>query len=284
MCMRVPGWIMLALGLWGALVTGPAVAATVTVVTPPVWLEREGERAALMPGTSLTPDDVVVTGQDAAAYLEPGDGSGIDVGPESAIGMAAEAPLRFVLSRGMVRYAAPVGGFTEPLELLAGRLQVVLNSGELLAGMRAGAGELLLVAGEVRIAAPQVGLPGKRYSEPRSWYRLDNGDLEQGRLDEEVVGRRVAALRSDRQAITLHADGPWIANLISLRDEAAASAIVDELVAEGYPVHLSPTRVQGREWYRVQLRGFASEAPARELGNRLAGRYGGGRAWIYESD
>jgi len=108
--------------------------------------------------------------------------------------------------------------------------------------------------------------------------------MEQGQLDKEVVQRRIEALRTDGRVDGLSEAGPWVANLISLRDEDVAAGIVDELVAEGYPVRLSPTLVQGRQWHRVRLSGFADEAQARELGNALAQRYGASRAWVYIPD
>ena len=266
------------------LLPGLAQAAKITLLVPPVWLEREAQSVAIAPGATLQPGDILRTGPGAAARVEPGDGSTLDLGAESALGMTTVDPVRFSVEDGMVRYAAPVGGFTETLQLTAGRLQVELNSGELLAGVRAGTGELLLVSGEARVSAPQAQLPWTRYSEPRSWYRLDNGALEQGRLEPEIVARRVEALRTDRRPQSLQTEGPWVANVISLRDQAAARTIVEELVTEGYPARLSPTRVQGRLWHRVQMTGFTTETHARELGNQLAQRYGAPRAWVHVPD
>ncbi len=279
MFLKQTGWVFLLL-----LAPAVAQAASVTLLVPPVWLERGEQTVALVPGTSLQAGDTLRTGDEAAVRLEPGDGSTLELDAGSALTVTELAPLRLSLDAGMLRYAGPVGGFTEKLQLLAGRLQVEVNSGELLAGVRAGAGELLLVAGEVRVAAPAVELMALRYSEPRSWYRLDNGRMEQGQLDKEVVQRRIEALRTDGRVDGLSEAGPWVANLISLRDEDVAAGIVDELVAEGYPVRLSPTLVQGRQWHRVRLSGFADEAQARELGNALAQRYGASRAWVYIPD
>lgn len=273
-------WVLLLL----LLAPGLVQAAKVTLVVPPVWLERGDERLAMVPGTALQAGDTLRTGVDAAARLEPGDGSVLELGAESALAVVAAEPRRMSLERGMLRYAAPVGGFTETLQLLAGQLQVELNSAELLAGVRAEQGELLLVAGEARVAAPAVELPAVRYSQPRSWYRLDNSEIEQGRLDQDVVSRRVDALRTDALTDVLRDDGVWVANVISLRDEVVAREILDELVAEGYPVRLSPVNVQGRQWYRVQLPGFDNQDHARELGNNLAQRYGAPRAWVYVPD
>ena len=65
----------------------------------------------------------------------------------------------------------------------------------------------------------------------------------------------------------------WVLNVASLSSSAAAEREAQRLRVAGYAVAVKPTEVQGRNWYRVRLTGYASRAEAHaratEIGEKL---------------
>jgi cell division septation protein DedD len=78
-------------------------------------------------------------------------------------------------------------------------------------------------------------------------------------------------------------DGSYFVQVSALRDERAASELIDALKAQGYGVRLFSEREGSGLLYKVRVGGYASEQGAREAATRLrAAGYSG--AWVTSVD
>ena len=65
------------------------------------------------------------------------------------------------------------------------------------------------------------------------------------------------------------ANGKWKLELARFEREDQALSLYDSLRSDGYPARILPLSAGGRHEYSVRLAGFASEAGALALGERL---------------
>ncbi len=263
-----------------AAITAPAA---IDGVLSPAWLERDGEREALSPGIEVRPGDTLVTGAGGTVHMERNDGSSVHVGEHSRFEINHHDPdsdaLYVRMAEGRMRYAGPVGGVTRPMYLDAGLLRLEFDSGEVLAEVRDNVGDVLLVAGEFRMSAP--GLEPTRYSDPASWYRVHNGDLDSGTLAPESAGRQSGAMTLADARGVMEQGSRWVANLLSLREPANARRLAETLQAQGYPARVEQHRDSRGTWHRLLIAPFRSEADARAVGGALAREHGTGDPWIH---
>lgn len=74
--------------------------------------------------------------------------------------------------------------------------------------------------------------------------------------------------------------GDWALNIASYTEVAAAEQEVARLRGAGYEASSQSALVNGRNWYRVQLRGFADQAAARAAALKLKTELGLQNIWV----
>lgn len=256
-------------------------AATVEVVQPPAWLDRNGFTSPLVPGMELRSGDVLRTGAGARAYLVLAEGSRVKLG-ESA---------RFVL---YVRGNDPRRYFRGALDVLAGAFRYTT-------GLAAKRGKRDL---SIRVATATVGIRGTDV-----WGRTDaQGEmiaLLEGRIDITRGNQTVdmaqpmtffdaprgqpAAVRVLDPAVfktlarqteielgdgAVRATGSWRVIAAAATDNDAALELYDRVRAAGFGAKLRPqpagANAAAATWiYEVVVPGFASESEARAAAARI---------------
>jgi hypothetical protein len=78
------------------------------------------------------------------------------------------------------------------------------------------------------------------------------------------------------------AEAAWTLNLGSYTDMEAARNAAHKLTAAGYAPVVIGVQVDGRPWYRVQLRGFSTAAEARAKAEDLSNSLGFKGAWLVQ--
>ncbi len=83
-----------------------------------------------------------------------------------------------------------------------------------------------------------------------------------------VIKKRVPVVSEpvpDRKVITSRPEdgGPWIINLISSRDRGYVSRYADQAKAKGVLAEVNHAEVKGREYWRLQIKGFQTMAEAK---------------------
>jgi cell division septation protein DedD len=94
-----------------------------------------------------------------------------------------------------------------------------------------------------------------------------------------------AAVRAVEAVLDTPADaanGPWLINLVSLYDKAAADRFVATAESKGVRVTQNRVTVKGREVWRVQISGFATQQEARAYGATAGEKLGLKDVWVFK--
>jgi cell division septation protein DedD len=76
--------------------------------------------------------------------------------------------------------------------------------------------------------------------------------------------------------------GPWVINLSSSPDKAAADWFTARARSKGIPVELVKAEVKDRDFWRVQLTGFVSKDAARIYAGPVKEKLGLKDVWIFK--
>jgi cell division septation protein DedD len=82
-------------------------------------------------------------------------------------------------------------------------------------------------------------------------------------------------------APTTKKGGPWVINLVSLYDQAAADRFVKRARDKGIKVDQDKVQVKGKPVWRLQVGGFASRDEAQAFGDANKAKLGLKSVWIY---
>ena len=77
-------------------------------------------------------------------------------------------------------------------------------------------------------------------------------------------------------------NGPWVINLVSLYDKAAADRFVAAAETKGVRVSENRVTVKGREVWRLQISGFAEQQDARAYGVTVSEKLGLKDVWVFK--
>ena len=94
-----------------------------------------------------------------------------------------------------------------------------------------------------------------------------------------------AAVREVEAVLDAPADapnGPWLINLVSLFDKAAADRFVATAESKGVRVTENRVTVKGREVWRLQIDGFATQQEARAYGATVSEKLGLKDVWVFK--
>lgn len=228
-------------------------------VVPPAFAERDGQVAPLVPGAPLRPGDGLLLGPGARAMLQLGparrafiasetllrlpDGDDATVALESgAVVLLGDAP--FALSSGPARILSEGGG----LGLRRGPpgMVAVLVHGSATVEVQGQEPVALEGAGSVWIG-PAADPP---YAPEDIIAVVNDAKLEAG------MGVMVSG-------------GGWMLVVASMQDEAVAVDLVRQIARAGYPASIRPVVVDGTRYHRALVSGFASEADAQRIAERM---------------
>ncbi len=92
----------------------------------------------------------------------------------------------------------------------------------------------------------------------------------------------VRAVESVLDAPTDARNGPWLINLVSLYDKAAADRFVATAKSKGVRVTENRVTVKGREVWRLQIGGFATQQEARAYGATASEKLGLKDVWVFK--
>jgi len=77
-------------------------------------------------------------------------------------------------------------------------------------------------------------------------------------------------------------DAPWVINLVSLYDKAAADGFMDRAKSKGVRVDQNRVTVKGKQVWRLQIAGFTTQQEARAYGATATEKLGLKEAWVFK--
>jgi len=93
----------------------------------------------------------------------------------------------------------------------------------------------------------------------------------------EIIG---TAASSEPPVTKREAKGAWSINIASLRDKDTANGFVIRAREKGIDATQRPVLVDGRKYWRVSVKGFASPAEARSQASQVKGLLNLDKVWI----
>jgi cell division septation protein DedD len=87
---------------------------------------------------------------------------------------------------------------------------------------------------------------------------------------------------SQPQPQSIGNDGPWVINLVSLYDQAAADRFSKKARAQGIRADTSQVSVKGQQVWRVQVSGFTTRDEASAYGDTNKEKLGLNSVWIFK--
>lgn len=92
---------------------------------------------------------------------------------------------------------------------------------------------------------------------------------------------KVATAATAPAAPAAHGKGPWVINLVSLYDRAAAERFVQRARAKGIQVDQDKVQVKGKPVWRLQVGGFETRDQAQAFGNASKAKLGLKSVWVF---
>ena len=254
-------------------------AAVVDAIQSPVWLERDGHSIPAQPGMVLQNRDRLLTGDNARAIIQLGDGSAVKLGANSQTEINALSQK----SGGLFTAALDVsrGAFrltTDILRKLQGQRAINVRVGTVTAGIRGtdlwgSSGResdfVCLLEGRIFVSHP-LG-EGAELTEPLQYYAADKGKAPEpvAFVSEDQVRRWAALTELQSDAPTLRAGGAWAVVAARTDTEEAALALYDQLRTAGHPVRIVPLRIKGSYVYELLIGPVGERHDAEVLAERI---------------
>jgi hypothetical protein len=278
--MKVRAW--LAAGVlawaWGAQAAGHAV---VDAVQAPAWVERGGERRALVPGMELRNRDHLVTGPGARAVLQLADGSAVKLGENARMGVNALGRQEGGVFTAALDVAA--GAFrltTDLFRKLQNHRAINVRAGTVTAGIRGtdiwgksdGDRDLVcLLEGRIAVSHP-LG-EALELSEPLQYYGAEKGKAPGpvASVDQKQLADWAAQTELQEGVGTTSRGGRWAVILATVDSQDASLDLYDRAVAAGHGTKIRPVRAEGGgHRYELQITQIPNRDQAQMIATRLA--------------
>ena len=273
--------------------TSLAAGVRVEAMQMPAWVIRAGVKQVLKPGMELNSADVINTGAGARMLLRLDEGSTIKMGENASLDLTNVLPPQFEQApfeaaihviRGAFRFTTTVLGQNRKrnIDVRIGTVSAGIRGTDIWGSAQSDKDILCLIEGN--ISAQREGERTFTMQDPLSFYiapknkpALPVKPVPQKQLTQWATETEVANGKG-----VLRSDGAWAVNLMSLDNRAAAEPTVKLLAEAGYPAEIFSLSLQGREWFRVRVTGFASKDDALHFAAFIDGQFGIEKPWAVQ--
>jgi len=255
----------------------------VASLQPPAWIDRDGRREALRPGSAIRPGDRLETGEGGRLQLEFDDAGVLQLGERSRLvleeSMAsgdpatpAPSPALLSLPQGQLRFS---GDPLRPreLRLAAGRVQIRLRDSDLWAAADTPRDLACLLQGTAEVTtsdAPALVLDATQPCVASG----DDGAVEPAPIGDDAIATALAQTEADPAQASLRADGRYRVVLAAVGTQAQADREIARLATLGYPLEALPQSAPAQPRYRLAIGGLPDHAQAKRLVQALKQRLG----------
>jgi hypothetical protein len=273
--------VALQLAISGALAAPDAV---VEALQAPAWLTRDGQRVPLAPGTELRNGDEVSTGVESRALLRLADGSRVKLGETGSLkvedlairregGRLLRATLKVL--EGAFRFTTDVairGRFRREIDVQFTTLTAGIRGTDIW-GRNFGDREVVVLI-EGSISVSRGADKPVEMKDTGTYYQAPvGGSPSVERVPAELLGEWAQQTEIQKGRGAQSQNGRWKLDIAGFDNQDAALALYDSLRRDGYPARILPRPVASGQTYLVRLSGFATQAEAKALGERLKEAY-----------
>lgn len=264
----------------------PRADAWVSTVQMPAWLERGGATVPLSPGAVLRAGDVVLTGPGGRLQVRLAEGSTVKLGESGRLAFSDLRVTRgpstvlaglFEVARGAFRFTTSAVQRARSQRDLQVRISTVTAGvrGTDLWGRGTDEREIVCLI-EGRITVTRAGEPPIEMTEPLSFYIAPVGApaLPVAPVDPQQLAQWAQETEPVEGAGSAVPGGRWRVSVLRGGDPDEALKSFDALRRDGFDARIRTGRGAQGTTYDVGIGGLSSQAEARGLAGRLAGRPG----------
>lgn len=267
--------------------------AVVDSLQPPAWVERNNSRIAITPGMALSTADQLNTGGGGKVLLKLSEGSDVKLGENVALEVERLAPagnaddtsvFKAVLNviRGAFRFTTTELGQNRKrdLQIQVGTATIGIRGTDVWGKASTANDFVVLLEGKIELERNNaqtvvMDKPLTIYDAPRN---SDAKPVEAVDMDKLAIWAQETELDAGKGVIT--GDGRYRVYLASYQSDVLAEETVRKFQQLGYALEKQLVNVNGWNWIRLGVKGFASEADASYFRQMASQRFGIEDAWI----
>lgn len=268
-------------------------AAVVEGLQLPAWVKREGAQTAVKPGMTLGAGDEVGTGGDGRLLIRLSEGSHVKLGENVSFEVkelqaddGGNNPFRGVWAvlRGAFRFTTSALGANRKrnIDISVGTATIGIRGTDVWGKSNNKQDLVCLIEGHIDVtrgtAAPLPMKPLTVYTAPR-----DAAPNPVVPVDTEELGKWAQETELSPGQGVLSEDGAYTVYVLSTRSEDDAREARERYQAAGYPAEISTHEVNGADWNRLGINGFASFKDAAAFARHMEGVLETHGAWVARS-
>lgn len=286
-------WIFSILMLIMATGARAEPAAVVEGLQLPAWLKRDGAQVAIKPGMTLGAGDEIGTGGNGRLLIRLSEGSHVKLGENVSFEVrelqaddSGDNPFKGVWAvlRGAFRFTTSALGANRKrdIDISVGTATIGIRGTDVWGKSNNKQDLVCLIEGHIEVSrdsdATLAMEPLTVYTAPRN--ATPNPVVP---ADMEELGKWAQETELSPGQGVLREDGSYIVYVLSTRSEDYAREAREHYQAAGYPVEISSHEVNGADWNRLGISGFASFKDAAAFAGRMEGVLETRGAWVARS-
>lgn len=262
--------------------------ATVQTLQSPAWLKRGEMTTPLKPGQSLDSGDRIVTGPRARVVLELAEGSLVKLGADAELDLQQlEPPAQptglfngfLDVVRGAFRFTTTIVGRKRNISARIRTATIGIRGTDVWGKSEPARDFAVLLEGRVEIERD-----GQTYTldEPLSLFMAPRGQPPEpiGPVDGDDLARWAQETEPQSGAGVRSTDGGYAIHLASYTSESGGARLAAQLAEAGFDNANAAVMVDGRNWWRVSIAGFATRADAEHAAAQLGARFELDSPWV----
>ncbi|MDQ1363296.1 MAG: hypothetical protein QG652_1157 [Pseudomonadota bacterium] len=268
-----------------------AAGARVESMQMPAWVDRAGTRHPLKPGMELNPGDVLSTGDRARVSLIMDDGGMLKMGDNTSVNLVAMLPpvnesgsfeTAIHVIKGAIRFSNVTADQNRKrnIDVRIGEITASFRNADIRSSAAIDNDTLCLIEGAVSVQ--REGDTALAMNDPFGLYMVTKNKpaVSVKQASKTDLAKWIAQTEPLPNEGTLGIDGLWAVNLMSFDSASATARAIQRLTEAGYAADIHNFSYQNRDWYRIRITHFKSEAGARAFADRMDGRFGIHKPWV----
>ena len=262
----------------------------------PAWIKHSnGEKEPLTPGLIIQSGDHIITGKASRLVIRLKEGSHVKLGENTHIHFsnlqAVEAKqgvfsTTINLIKGAFRFTTTAFGRNKKrdIKIKTGVITATIKGTDILA--RSNTEHVLLCLLEGAITAQRDGEPEFSMYDPLSYYLVPHNkpaDPIQTAPQNKLAQWAAQTELLNGGGVLAH-NGKWIVNLMSLDSLEATQPVTKQFADSGYATDVERFISQGRNWYRIRIKGFKTYEDAKIFSTIVDNLHGTHRPWVGKSE
>lgn len=257
----------------------------IEALQPPVTIVRDNVGYSRPPGSLLNAGELIQTGVGGKVVLWVDGKIRAKIGSNATVlilsGDEDEGGLKPLIRSigGASRFSTlepqPAG-----VDIVIGQVAIRLSESDVWSRVTQERDVVLLIEGQVGLAHP--GKSSFELKEPMSFATLsrNEGELPVRMLPIETVAEYAKETELDPGGGVVNSSGLWIINLLSAQDREYVEKRAGILGAQGFPAETIDVTIDGAQWHRLIMRGFASAEDAQFIMGFIDGHYDINSPWL----